>query len=121
MRFGVDPAGEFSGRFDGPRIGSGPLIAYRPALVIGGSLREDATEFRLAGVGPPVCSFSASSLGFFGYHRPACAVHLHIDLLNRIAHGDGQCQLHGLLYGLLLMASDIGSDRFRHPFHGPWP
>ena len=61
MRFGVDSAGEFGGRFDGPGVGSGLIIAHGPPLVIGGSLREDATEFSLTGVSPPLCSFPASS------------------------------------------------------------
>ena len=80
MCFGVNPAGEFGGRFDGAHVGRGGFIAHRPTLVIGSGLREDATEFGLAGVGPSVFSFSASPLGLFGYHRQASAVHLHIDL-----------------------------------------
>jgi hypothetical protein len=57
MRFGVDPAGELGGRFDGPSIGSGPVIAYGPPLVIGSGLREDAAEFSLAGVARPSAPF----------------------------------------------------------------
>src|SRR5204863_3372136 len=63
MRFGVDAAGKFGGRFDGPRVGSGLCIAHGLPLVIGSGLREDATEFSFAGVGASVCSFAASSLG----------------------------------------------------------
>jgi hypothetical protein len=89
VRFGVDPAGEFGGRFDGPSVGSGLFITHGPPLVIDIGLRENATEFGLAGVGAPISAFFASSLGFFGYHRQASAVHLHIDLLDRLADRDG--------------------------------
>ena len=90
MGFGVDPAGEGGGGFDGPRVGSGLFLAHGPPLVIGSGLGEDATEFGLAGVGSPVLCFAASALGFFGYHRQAGTVHLHIHLLDRLTHGDRQ-------------------------------
>jgi len=42
---------------------------------------------------------------------------LDINLSDRLANRDGQLQLHGLPDGLLLVAGDVRSHRFRHSLH----
>src|SRR5258706_9771261 len=47
--FGIDAGAERLGGFDCADISRGGLVSHRPAFLIGRGLREDASQFDLAG------------------------------------------------------------------------
>src|ERR1017187_1592177 len=89
MSFGVDATGELAGSLNGPGVGGGFLIAHGFALVIGGGLSKNATEFGVAVMCSAVFSLSTSSLSLFGCDRHTGGVELDVHHGKGLAHGYG--------------------------------
>ncbi len=72
--FGLQEVGEHLDRVQGGQVAGRVRIAYRPVVLVGVGLGEQAGEFGLAGAGPPVGVFAGPSGGFGWCHRDAGAV-----------------------------------------------
>src|SRR2546423_12298043 len=84
LGFGIEPLAELLCGLDGSGVGSGVRVTNGEALLVIGSLGEDASQFHFSGTSGHTFDLTYSTFGLG--NRDSCAIPLPIQARNRLAH-----------------------------------
>jgi hypothetical protein len=115
--FQIEAFAKVFGRFNGAHIGSRIGIADGIAFLVPSRLREHAAQLGLPRVGGLPGDLARAAHGFLLDDRHSRAIHLHVEDRHRLAHNQGQIQLHGALDRVLFPGGDIPADGFRRALY----
>src|ERR1035438_212580 len=114
--FGIEALSEFLGGLDGTCVGGRVWVANRKAFLVPAGLGKDAAQFDFPGMSRLTVDFARPTFGLGAHHGYAGAIELDIDHGNGVADWEGQIQLPGLLYFLLLACGNVSANRLRSAF-----